>query len=329
MSALISIVVPIYNVEGYVRRCFESVTNQTWKDFEVIVIDDGSMDKSGEICDEYAQKDTRFKVFHQSNQGIGKTRLGGIQKAVGEYVVWADADDWLEPSLLERLVKCIREKESDIVVYGAASVNRNNKVAEKIVWKNLTIDAWRRETIIAGQSVVWNFMSKRSLWEDVNIPEAVLLSGEDGYLAVKLFFKAKSISYIDEVLYFHLLDNPNSVSHTMNAKKYYAHCYLWDYRREMAQIYDPLKTGYCAARALSNGVKAFCLSLAVPELDEVQLKEIDSILQHNSMQSIKGLYRDRFLAWCLLAHKWMLPRFYGHWKSKKLICVKKNNEVVS
>ena len=81
MSVLISIVVPVYNVEGYVRRCFESVTNQTWKDFEVIVIDDGSMDKSGEICDEYAQKDTRFKVFHQSNQGIGKTRLGGNKES--------------------------------------------------------------------------------------------------------------------------------------------------------------------------------------------------------------------------------------------------------
>lgn len=323
MSVLISIIIPVYNAECYVRKCFESVINQTWTDFEVIVIDDGSMDRSGEICDDYAQKYSCFKVFHQSNQGIGKTRLSGIQKAVGKYIVWADADDWLEPKLLEKLVKRIREKESDIVVYGAASVNRNNKVAEKIVWKNLTIDAWRRETIIAGQSVVWNFMSKRSLWGDVNIPEAVLLSGEDGYLAVKLFFKAKSISYIDEVLYFHLLDNPNSVSHTMNAKKYYAHCYLWDYRREMAQIYDPLKTGYCAARALSNGVKAFCLSLAVPELDESQIKQIASILQHNSIRSIKGLYRDRFLSWCILAHKWMIPRFYGHWKSKKLGSYKK------
>lgn len=328
MSALISIVVPVYNVEGYVRRCFESVTNQTWKDFEVIVIDDGSMDKSGEICDEYAQKDTRFKVFHQSNQGIGKTRLGGIKKAVGEYVVWADADDWLEPSLLERLVKCIQEKKSDIVVYGAANVN-NKVITSKILWKDLTIDGWRRETIISGQSVVWNFMSKRSLYEDVNLPEAVHLSGEDGYLTITLFFKAKSVSYINEVLYFHFVGNPNSVTHTMNAKKYYAHCYLWNYRREMAQMYDPLKIDYCAVRALSNGVKAFCLSLAVPELDEVQLKEIDSILQHNSMQSIKGRYRDRFLAWCLLAHKWMIPRFYGHWKLKKLICVKKNNEVIS
>ena len=317
MSALISIVVPVYNVEGYVRRCFESVTNQTWKDFEVIVIDDGSMDKSGEICDEYAQKDTRFKVFHQSNQWIGKTRLGGIKKAVGEYVVWADADDWLEPSLLERLVKCIREKKSDIVVYGAANVN-NKVITSKILWKDLTIDGWRRETIISGQSVVWNFMSKRSLYEDVNLPEAVHLSGEDGYLTITLFFKAKSVSYINEVLYFHFVGNPNSVTHTMNAKKYYAHCYLWNYRREMAQMYDPLKIDYCAVRALSNGVKAFCLSLAVPELDEVQLKEIDSILQHNSMQSIKGRYRDRFLAWCLLAHKWMIPRFYGHWKSKKI-----------
>ena len=191
------------------------------------------------------------------------------------------------------------------------------------------IDGWRRETIISGQSVVWNFMSKRSLYEDVNLPEAVHLSGEDGYLTITLFFKAKSVSYINEVLYFHFVGNPNSVTHTMNAKKYYAHCYLWNYRREMAQMYDPLKIDYCAVRALSNGVKAFCLSLAVPELDEVQLKEIDSILQHNSMQSIKGRYRDRFLAWCLLAHKWMIPRFYGHWKSKKLICVKKNNEVIS
>lgn len=195
----------------------------------------------------------------------------------------------------------------------------NNKViTSKILWKDLTIDGWRRETIISGQSVVWNFMSKRSLYEDVNLPEAVHLSGEDGYLTITLFFKAKSVSYINEVLYFHFVGNPNSVTHTMNAKKYYAHCYLWNYRREMAQMYDPLKIDYCAVRALSNGVKAFCLSLAVPELDEVQLKEIDSILQHNSMQSIKGRYRDRFLAWCLLAHKWMIPRFYGHWKSKKI-----------
>ena len=315
---LISIIVPVYKAEKYLEKCITSIQEQTCHNFEVIVIDDGSPDGSGKICDDYAKKDSRFKVFHQANQGIGKTRLIGIQKAIGEYIVWIDADDWVEPHLLERLLSSIKSQKSDIVVYGAVGVDKENKINEKILWKNTSIDDWRRETVTAGQSILWNFMVKRSLWNHVTIPEAVSLSGEDGYLTVELFFKAKTISYINEILYFHLLDNPSSVTHNMNAKKYYAHCYLWNFRRERAQRYYKDKINYCAARALSNGVKAVCLSLVRKELDEMQLKRVVNILQQNSMQSIKGRYRDRFLAWCILTHKWTICRFYGKRKWKKL-----------
>ena len=104
-NPVISIIVPVYNVEKYLDNCLKSILNQSFKDFEVILVNDGSKDKSGEICNIYSQKDSRIKVFNMENSGAGKARNKGLDLAQGKYIFFVDADDWLENNALEEHFK--------------------------------------------------------------------------------------------------------------------------------------------------------------------------------------------------------------------------------
>lgn len=111
---MISIIIPVYNVEKYLDQCLESVLNQSHADFECILVNDGSTDNSGNICDKWAKKEPRIKVFHQENQGVSATRNYGIDKSQGEYIVFVDSDDWVDIDYLETLM----EEDSDLVISG-------------------------------------------------------------------------------------------------------------------------------------------------------------------------------------------------------------------
>lgn len=115
---MISIIVPIYNVEQYLIQCLESILNQTCRDIEIILIDDGSQDCCGEICDEYARKDNRIKVYHTNNGGLAAARNYGIEKATGEYIGFADSDDWIEPDMFEVLLSQAEKHKAEIAICG-------------------------------------------------------------------------------------------------------------------------------------------------------------------------------------------------------------------
>lgn len=112
----ISVIVPIYNVEKYIRRCIDSILVQTFPKFELLLIDDGSNDKSGDICDEYAQRDNRIRVFHRENGGVASARQLGVNEARGNYSIHVDGDDWIETSMLEEMLNAIRQNDSDILI---------------------------------------------------------------------------------------------------------------------------------------------------------------------------------------------------------------------
>lgn len=114
----VSVIVPMYNVEEYLRECVDSILNQTLKDIEVILVDDGSPDHCGDIAEEYARKDSRVKVIHQENAGLGPARNAGITEAVGEYVGFVDSDDWVRAKMFEKLYITAKENDSDIVIGG-------------------------------------------------------------------------------------------------------------------------------------------------------------------------------------------------------------------
>ena len=133
---LISVVVPIYNIENYIRKCIESIQNQTYKKIEIILVDDGSTDLSGKICDEYALNDSRIKVIHKKNGGLVSARKVGIENAEGMYATYVDGDDWIESDMYEKLLNQI--VDADIIIsgkirdYGDHSVYERNKIPEGI-----------------------------------------------------------------------------------------------------------------------------------------------------------------------------------------------------
>ncbi|MDR0422523.1 MAG: glycosyltransferase, partial [Proteiniphilum sp.] len=105
MNPMISVIVPVYNVEKYLRKCLESILAQTYTSFELLLVNDGSTDGSGQICDEYAQKDSRVQVFHQENKGVSRARNLGLERAKGKWVAFIDSDDWVDSTYLEHLLE--------------------------------------------------------------------------------------------------------------------------------------------------------------------------------------------------------------------------------
>lgn len=112
----ISVIVPVYKAEAYLHRCVDSIIAQTFTDWELLLVDDGSPDRSGDICDEYASKDARIRVFHKENGGVSSARQKGLDEAIGEYTIHADPDDWVEPMMLEELYKKAKEDDADMVI---------------------------------------------------------------------------------------------------------------------------------------------------------------------------------------------------------------------
>ena len=119
-----SVIVPVYNVEGYLEKCVQSVLAQTEKDFELLLVDDGSTDHSGELCDTLAQTDSRIRVIHQQNQGLGGARNTGIREAKAPWILLADSDDWIEPEILEKaLAAAGKAPDIDLVMFAYRTVD--------------------------------------------------------------------------------------------------------------------------------------------------------------------------------------------------------------
>ena len=131
MNETISIIIPVYNVEKYLNKCLNSVIEQTYKNIEVILIDDGSTDNSGKICDEYAKNDIRIKIIHQQNGGVSTARNNGLEHATGKYITFVDSDDYIEKEMIETMAKKIMKKNADIVICGVTDRDEENNIINK------------------------------------------------------------------------------------------------------------------------------------------------------------------------------------------------------
>lgn len=124
----LSIIVPVYKVEKYLPKCIDSILAQTFTDFELILIDDGSPDRCGEVCDAYAARDSRIRVIHQKNQGVSAARNAGLDVACGTYLGFVDSDDWIEPEMYETMIATAKEKQVDVVVCGITDISEDGSV---------------------------------------------------------------------------------------------------------------------------------------------------------------------------------------------------------
>lgn len=198
MSPKISIIVPVYKVEKYIHKCIDSILNQTFKDFELILVDDGSPDNCGKICDEYAKKDNRIIVIHKENGGQATARNIALDIAKGEYIGFVDSDDYIKPDMYEKLYNACSLNNSDISVIGFREINENgNSIYEYIPDKLYFFDALKR-------AHMWNKLFNKKLFFENNL---FFQSGryyEDLELFPKLFVKANKISEVKDIGYIYL-----------------------------------------------------------------------------------------------------------------------------
>lgn len=208
----ISILVPVYKAEKYLRRCLDSIVNQTFTDWECILVDDGSPDNSGIICDEYAEKDGRFKVFHQTNKGISATREYALHKAEGEYIQFVDSDDWIDSNMLENMLLKSIENDADIVGCNFIEefTTKHNKVNVFYTCK----DVFLKDAISSRWSVLWKLLILRKLIIDNNIHFPENINGGEDYVFVVtcLLFCNKAVC-VNNFFYHYNRANNDSFIH--------------------------------------------------------------------------------------------------------------------
>lgn len=219
----ISIIVPVYNVEKYLDRCIKSILNQTFNNFEIILVDDGSPDNCGRICDEYEKKDKRIKVVHKENGGLSDARNAGLDIAKGKYIGFVDSDDIIHPRMYEILFECINKSKSDIIQCKFKKFKNSDelkndldnydKIFEEYDNKRAIIDMIDNNKINVNS---WNKLYKRELFESLRFPKGKI--HEDEFLTYKLLYNSRKIAYIDEELYYYY-QNDNGIMNGSNILK--------------------------------------------------------------------------------------------------------------
>lgn len=220
---LISIIVPVYNMEQYLERCINSIWQQTYTNLEIILVDDGSTDRSPQMCDDYAGKDSRIKVVHKQNGGLSDARNAGLAVASGDYIGYVDSDDWIEPDMYERMYGACVEHDAQVAVCRYAQVYKDHVIQGG----NDQVTAFEREELlriyIGGHddyiiyNSVWSKLFARELVEGVMFPKG--RNSEDIMYTTKAFCKADRGVYVDTCLYDYVLDRDGSIMNVGRAER--------------------------------------------------------------------------------------------------------------
>lgn len=231
----VSVIVPIYNAEKYLNKCLESIIGQTYKNLEIILVDDGSLDNSPTICDAWAQIDSRIRVIHKKNGGVSSARNAGIDLAQGDYIGFVDADDWIEPNMYEVLINNAEKFSADKSSCGYVYYGRNvSGAVDCTVLKNS--DDMRLRLIRGDHNAVWCAIYSRSVVGDIRFDESLKVA-EDWLFNYQVCLKMSSEVIVDTPLY-HYEDNIESAMHGINEKKISDRIsvleYIWnsEYNRE-------------------------------------------------------------------------------------------------
>lgn len=213
----ITVIIPVYNAEKYLEQCVNSVLSQTYTNLEVLLVNDGSTDSSAYICEQYKEKDSRVRVHHKKNGGVSTSRNRALELVTGDYIVFIDCDDWMEPGHIESLYNHLKETESDIVVVNFVKFSEETRAflihtpSDKQFEGVYTVDEWFKYQyewqFCMSQcfTVPWGKIYKRHLFDDIVYPVGEKV--EDDYTTYKVYLKANKIAFLQEGSYIHRKSN--------------------------------------------------------------------------------------------------------------------------
>lgn len=235
---MISIIIPVYNAASYLNQCIESVVNQSYTNWECILINDGSTDKSAYICDYWSQIDSRIHVIHQSNYGVSASRNIGIKKSKGEYIVFVDSDDWIEPNYLYDMINCMIDNNTDLIVTGTNHIHQSRDI---IIYKPLYKSNFmlsNENTSVFIENILLFYGPYAKLFKSciikkhgINFPEDYSL-GEDLLFNFHYLTKINKIHYLSVANYNYRILNTGSLTSKYRDNEFDIHYFQWKVQRD-------------------------------------------------------------------------------------------------
>lgn len=304
----ISIVVPVYNTEYYLRECLDSILSQTFQDFEVLLVNDGSKDKSGEICDEYVQRDSRFKVIHKQNEGVSAARNDAIDEAKGEFIGFIDSDDFVSCKMYERFVQIAESEKADIIM-SEAPIDNNISTSIPCLYKYDNKQA-RFEFFKVGKvrPSLWLGIFKRTLFQSVRFPENIHHWEDFAFIAV-LVSRSSKVVVTNERFYYYRVREGSATQSPLNPKQL-SSLLIYDYLdkhnvfsndQERYNVKAMFITGLCRTYVLFSPTKEY-KGIIRKEI----LSNLGSILKASSIANNRKLTMLMFCLSPFLASRFAL-----------------------
>lgn len=307
----LTVIIPVYNTSKYLKQCIHSVQNQTYSDLEILLVDDGSTDESGEIIEEYAKSDSRIRAIHQKNQGLSAARNAGITRACGEYLFFVDSDDWIEPEYCEKLYRSVQNTNAKVGICGViveegkkTDFYRFDNTGVLSVTEALALLSVREASVYVPTVVAWNKIYHRSLWEKTRYP--VGKWHEDEFVIAELLLNSQSVAVLTDCLY-HYVKRPDSITGSDEAKnlkhldilqayfgrisllqKTYPEFAVIAWRNYMLTIQEMLESGQFSADTCEHLKKQYRSAFRILRIP-IRLK-----LKYRFYQIVPGVYRKIF-----------------------------------
>lgn len=311
-NIIFSIIVPVYKVEKFLRKCLDSIAEQSFENFEVILVDDGSPDKCGSICDEYALKDKRFKVIHQKNTGLSGARNAGKSEAVGKYLVFVDSDDYVNNSLLSTLYSKIEEDGfPDVVLYGYTSVFKEKNVL--FIPENIPVDEIKVKLLIDDwKNYAWNKCYKRSIFTS-DFPVGKIY--EDLSTIPMVVCGTEKISIVSKSLYFYNRMNEGAITATKTlsndydcAMAYYD-IYLFAVEKNIGSV-----TKVTLRHVIRRAIKILLKNLILEKLEEHKIDSLKELLKKYYTDKHITDLRNKILMYLILNGHTSICKLYAKFR---------------
>ena len=294
----LSIIVPVYKVEQYIHKCIDSILNQTFTDFELILVDDGSPDNCGKICDEYAQKDERVRVIHKENGGVSSARNLGIDEAQGEYIGFVDSDDFIDANMYQEMLDFLEVNDLDIVCTDTYIVHGDRKKFKPRYPKNMVFENGTaiNENLNGNlDNAVWNKIYKKEILAGIRFPSNRRY--EDVATIYKWIFNARKVGYLSKPHYYYRKLDSSFIGTSFNSKSRYEHFLAYLERYEFAKKHDFKVTEQCKTLAVKAALSFVTVESAINrEVYTSEAKRVSEFLFN--VGDIKGLDgKSKLLLW--------------------------------
>lgn len=220
MKPMISVIIPVYKVEDYLDKCVKSILDQTYSELEIVLVDDGSPDQCPEMCDSWAERDSRIKVIHKQNGGLSDARNAGLDICTGEYIAFVDSDDWIKANMYQIMMETLERENADICACNIISCYPDREVS----WGGKVYTVGNSETmldLLYSDSLypvcAWNKLYRKELWDGFRFPVGKIC--EDAFTTYMLLHKAKRIVQITDALYCYRIRSESIMTSSFSHKK--------------------------------------------------------------------------------------------------------------